>query len=103
MFKIIESKHPERVRFSVREAVLPGSGEKMLQGLYYGKPVTVFGSSIYSIFELMEQLETACRLQVQDENNNYGLAFYSCGYDGNAQNLFNKEFGRRDDCKAWAN
>ena len=42
--------------------------------------------------ELWGLVEEAARADAADGEHNYGLAFYACGYDGQAQQEFDQSF-----------
>ena len=41
---------------------------------------------------VIDQLESTLIDWAEDDVNNYGLAFYACGYDGDAQQRFSEQF-----------
>lgn len=65
----------------------------MFQGFlsHNGKkfPLDIEGIVKANVVEVVEVLKNAIYRQHDDMKNNFGLAFYECGYDGNAQNALN--------------
>lgn len=60
--------------------------DETVVGMYQGKKVvSIHGTNVESVQEVVEHFEEAILRQREDHDNNYGLLFYCCGYNGRAQ------------------
>lgn len=82
MIKIIEIKNGTGRFANLYYPVLDMDGEKFACSCITGDKDTEFAP-------VVEYLEDEIWTQFESENR-YGLAFYACGYDGNAQQEFIK-------------
>lgn len=57
-----------------------------------GHETTVYGEDKEKVEATAEDLIDLVQEQIADTENNYGLAFYACGYDGRAQTDFIKYY-----------
>lgn len=57
-----------------------------------GRETTIYGENKKRVEEVALELIDLVREQFADTENNYGLAFYACGYDGEAQQRFTQQF-----------
>lgn len=80
MMKIIDVKNGTGRFENVYYPVLDMDGESFACACITGNKDTDFGPVVaYLEDEIWDQFES---------ENNYGLAFFACGYDGNAQQAF---------------
>lgn len=57
-----------------------------------GHETTIFGEDKAKVKATAKDLIDLVQEQIADSENNYGLAFYACGYDGEAQQRFAQQF-----------
>lgn len=57
-----------------------------------GHETTIYGEDKAKVEAVALELIDLVREQIADTENNYGLAFYACGYDGQAQQRFVQQF-----------
>lgn len=57
-----------------------------------GHETTIFGEDKAKVEATAKDLIDLVQEQIADSENNYGLAFYACGYDGEAQQRFAQQF-----------
>lgn len=57
-----------------------------------GHETTIYGENKAEVEAVAQDLIDLVQEQIADAENNYGLAFYACGYDGEAQQRFAQQF-----------
>ena len=57
-----------------------------------GHETTIYGEDKDKVEAATKDLIDLVQEQIADTENNYGLAFYACGYDGEAQQRFVQQF-----------
>lgn len=57
-----------------------------------GHETTICGKDKDKVEATAKDLIDLVQEQIADTENNYGLAFYACGYDGEAQQRFVQQF-----------
>lgn len=57
-----------------------------------GHETTIYGEDKEKVEATTKDLIDLVQEQIADTENNYGLAFYACGYDGEAQQRFAQQF-----------
>lgn len=59
---------------------------EVVYGVYEGLEVPgITGTSVEDVQEVVQEFEQEIIAQREDQENNYGLLFYRCGYNGRAQ------------------
>lgn len=61
-------------------------------GTVDGQETTIYGEDKNKVEAVTKELIDLVREQFADTENNYGLGFYACGYDGEAQQRFAQQF-----------